>query len=149
MKNISKTGIYILCAFTSLFLWSCAEEDENYIFEHSNNLISQLVCKADVNSADGYAGQIYEYDRNDNMVEGKVNPEDVEGGYGIIVFKISRSLQDLVDLTSVYLVANVDLDAIITPSLGGKHNITGDGILITVKSGVGKTREYRVKGEYE
>jgi hypothetical protein len=83
------------------------------------------------------------------MVTGDFTQEEVEGGYGLITFVIPASLKDDIDLTSVYLTATLTYDEFITPTLSGKHDISGDGIIITVKSGTGTTREYRVRGYYE
>ena len=82
-------------------------------------------------------------------MSGEFTQEDIEGGYGLILFAIPKSLEEDVNLASVYLVATVTYDEFITPSLTGKHDITGEGIIISVKSGVGTTRRYRVRGYYE
>jgi hypothetical protein len=107
-----------------------------------------MVCKASHTSGE-FLADIYEYDKDGNLVNGDYTQEDIEGGYGLIFFSISESLKDDIDLTNVYLVATVTYDEIITPSLLGRHDITGDGIILTVKSGVGTTRKYRVRGVYE
>ena len=65
------------------------------------------------------------------------------------MLSIPESLRKDVDLTKVYLRATVTYDEMITPSLLGYHDISGDGIIITVKSGTGTTRQYRVRGVYE
>lgn len=41
-------------------------------------------------------------------------------------------MEEDVNLASVYLVATVTYDEFITPSLTGKHDITGEGIIISV-----------------
>lgn len=129
-------------------LWSCADLNEEYVFVHDTNTISQMVCRAS-HSAGEYRGEITEFNKNGEIVEGDFSQEDVEGGYGLIIFELPETLKDDVDLTSVYLIATVTYDEFITPSLSGRHDITGDGIIITVKSGVGTTRQYRVRGYYE
>jgi hypothetical protein len=107
-----------------------------------------MYCKAS-HSAGEYLGEIFEYDKAGNLVTWDFTQPEVEGGYGLILFKISLSLRNDVDLSNIFLTATVTYDEFITPSLSGKHDITGDGIIITVTSGVGTTRQYRVRGEYE
>jgi hypothetical protein len=126
--------------------WNCAEADSGFV--HDTNTISQMVCRTSPSGTDNL-GTIYEYDKDGERVVGAFTQNDVEGGYGLILFPISISLQDNVDLTNIYLRANVGWDAIITPPLSGAHDITGDGIIITVKSGIGTIRQYRIKGFYE
>ena len=129
-----------------MLLGACAEADKEFV--HDSNTISQMICKA-VHGGSEFRGEIYEYDRNGQEVTGEFTQQDVEGGYGIILFEVLQTLQDDVDLTNIYLVATLTWDQFITPSLSGRHDITGDGIIITVKSGVGTTRQYRVRGYYE
>jgi hypothetical protein len=130
----------------AVLLWECAEADPEFV--HDTNTISQMVCRATPVGAD-YPGAIYEYDKNGDLVTGEFTQKDVEDGYGLILFPISLSLQNDVDLTNIYLRATITYDEFITPSLSGTHDITGDGITITVKSGIGTTRQYRVRGFYE
>ncbi|GAB6008704.1 hypothetical protein [Dysgonomonas reticulitermitis] len=146
MKTITKIGLFFLSVSMVFSLWSCAEADPEFV--HTKNTISQMTCKAS-HTAGAFASTIFEYDKNGDMVSGDFTQEEVEGGYGLILFAISASLQADVDLTNIYLVATITYDEIITPSLDGRHDITGDGIIITVKSGVGTTRQYRVRGYYE
>jgi hypothetical protein len=146
MKTIYKTGLLLLGVFMAMSWWSCAEADPEFV--HDTNTISQMVCRTSSGGTD-YIGTIYEYDKDENLVTGVFTQKDVEGGYGRILFPISISLQKDVDLTKIYLRATVTYDEIITPSLSGTHDITGDGIIITVKSGVGTTRAYRIMGFYE
>jgi len=107
-----------------------------------------MVCSASHGSSE-FLGEIHEYDKNGNEVTGSFTQQDVEGGYGLILFHISQSLQNDVNLTNIYLIATLTWDEFVTPSLSGRHDITGDGIIITVKSGVGTTRQYRVRGDYQ
>jgi hypothetical protein len=130
----------------TVLLWSCAEADDEFV--HDTNTISQMICKAKHGSSE-FRGEIYEYNKEEKLVMGSFTQKDVEGGYGLILFAISKSLEKDVDLTNIYLTATVTYDEFITPSLSGKHDITGEGIIITVKSGVGTTRQYRVRGYYE
>jgi hypothetical protein len=146
MKTIYKTGLLLLSVFMAMAGWSCVEPDAK--FAHYTNTISQMVCRTSPSGSD-YLGTIYEYDKDENIVTGAFTQKDVEGGYGQILFPISISLQNDVDLTKIYLRATVTYDEIITPSLSGTHDITGEGIVITVKSGVGTTRQYYIKGSYE
>lgn len=132
----------------AISMWSCADVNEEYVFVHDTNTISQMICKAS-HSAGEFRGEITEFNKDGDIVEGEFTQEDVEGGYGLILFAIPKSLEEDVDLTSVYLVATVTFDEIITPSLSGKHDITGEGIIITVTSDVGTKRQYRVRGFYE
>jgi hypothetical protein len=127
-------------------MWGCAEAEKEFV--HDTNTISQMICKAKHGGGE-YRGTIYEYNKNEELVTGDFTQADVEGGYGIIVFAISKSLEKDVDLSNIYLVATVSFDEFITPSLTGRHDITGDGMLVTVKSGVGTTRTYRVRGYFE
>ena len=129
-----------------LLFSACAEADPEFV--HRTNTISQMVCRTSPAGTD-YPGTIYEYDKDENLVTGAFTQQDVEGGYGLILFPISLSLQNDVDLANIYLRATVTYDEIITPSLSGTHDITGDGVIITVTSGVGTTRQYRVRGYYE
>ena len=94
-------------------------------------------------------GQIIEFNKDGEEVEGDFSQNDIEGGYGLILFEIPKTLENDVDLTNIYLMATVKYDAFISPSLSGRHDITGDGIIITVTSGVNTTRQYRVRGYYE
>jgi len=145
MKLIKKIGI-ILSLSMLITLWNCEEADKEFV--HDSNTISQMICRASHGSSE-FRGTIYEFDKNENPVTGEFTQEQVEGGYGMIVFEISQSLQEDVDLSNIFLVATLSWDQSITPSLSGKHDITGDGIIITVKSGVGTTRSYRVRGYYQ
>lgn len=148
MNAIYKIGILILSISMSVSLSNCADENEEYKFVHDVNTISQMVCKASHSSGE-YRGEIYEFTKDGVMIEGSFTQQDVEGGYGLILFPIAKSLEKDVDLTNIYLKATITYDEFITPSMSGKHDITGEGIIITVKSGVGTTRKYRVRGYYE
>ena len=145
MKMIHKTG-FLLCVSMTVLLWTCVKADKEYI--HDSNTISQMICKASHGSSE-FRGVIYEYDKNLNPITGEFTQQDVEGGSGLIIFEIPESLKNDVDLTNIYLVATLTWDQVITPSLTGRHDITGnEGVIFTVKSGVGAKRQYRVKGSY-
>jgi hypothetical protein len=146
MKTIYKTGRLLLGLLMAVLVWNCTKADPEFV--HNTNTISQMVCRA-TPTGDDYAGTINEYDKNGELVTDEFTQEDVEGGYGLILFPIPLSLQEDVVLTNIYLRATVTYDEFITPSLSGTHDITGDGILITVTSGVGTTRQYRIRGFYE
>lgn len=147
MKTVYKIKTWILgISAMGMLTCSCAEADEEFV--HRTNTISQMICMASHGSAE-YRGTIYEYNANEELVTGNFSQEDVEGGYGIIEFAIPQTLKNDIDLTNIYLVATITYDEIITPSLSGRHDITGEGMIITVKSGVGTTRRYRVIGKYE
>lgn len=148
MRTIYKIGILVLSISMAITLCNCADENDDYIFVHDTNTISQMICKAS-HSGSEFRGEIYEYNKDGEMIEGTFTQQDIEGGYGLILFVISKSLENDVDLSNIYLAATVTYDEFITPSLSGRHDITGDGIIITVKSGVGTTRQYRVRGYYE
>lgn len=143
-----KNKIWILILATSIIMWNCADVNEDYVFVHDFNTISQLICKAS-HTAGEFRGEITEFDINGDIVEGNFTQEEIEGGYGLILFAIPKSLENDIDLTNVYLMATVSYDVFISPSLSGRHDITGDGIIITAKSGVGTTRQYRIRGFYE
>ncbi|MDR1717750.1 MAG: hypothetical protein ACK5KN_02585 [Dysgonomonas sp.] len=146
MKKITKIGALALSILLTVLLWRCTDADEDHV--HNTNTISQMICKAQ-HGASEFRGEIMEYDKNGNLVSGDFTQEEVEGGYGLVLFAISKSLENDVDLTNIYLTATVTYDEFITPSLSGRHDITGEGIIITVKSGIGTTRQYRVRGYYE
>jgi hypothetical protein len=145
-NDMKKITLITLGLFMAFAWWNCAEADPEFV--HDTNTISQMVCRTSPSGTDN-PGAIYEYDKDGERVVGAFTQNDVEGGYGLILFPISISLQDDVDLTNIYLRATVTYDEFITPTLSGTHDITGDGIIITVKSGIGTTRQYRVRGFYE
>lgn len=145
MKIINKITIFSII-LTSVLLWSCEKADEEFI--HDSNIISQMICTAS-HTAGEYRGNIYEFDKNGAPLADGFTQAEAEGGYGIILFEISQSLQDDVDLKNIYLKASLTWDQSISPSLTGRHDITGDGKIFTVTSGTGTTRQYRVKGEYQ
>lgn len=148
MKLVYQLKIWMFTLIGISILSSCAKKNEDYIFVHDNNLISQMVCKASHGSSE-FRGKIHEFNKDGELMEGVFTLEDVEGGYGLILFAISKSLEADVNLSNVYLQATLTYDEFITPSLSGRHDITGEGIIIRVKSGIGTERHYRVRGYYE
>lgn len=149
MKIVNKVGVLILTITTIISLWSCADVNDDFVFVHDSNIISQMLCKAS-HSAGEFRGQITEFDKNGDIVEGSFTQKDIEGGYGLILFAIPKSLENDIDLSNIFLLATIKYDAMIdNPKLTGKHDITGDGKIFTVTSGIGTTRQYRVRGFYE
>lgn len=147
MNIICKYRIhFFLIMLFSVALSGCSEADKEFV--HTTNTISQMICKSSHGGGE-FRGEIYEYNKNEELVTGSFKQEDIEGGYGLILFAVPKSLEDDVDLKNIYLIATVTFDEFITPSLVGRHDITGDGIIISVKSGVGTVRRYRVRGYYE
>ena len=144
MKIINKAGVF-LCVSMAVLLWACVKADKEFI--HDSNTLSQMICKAS-HGASEFRGAISEFDQNGNPVTGEFTQQDVEGGFGQIIFEIPQLLKDDVDLTNIFLVATLTWDQLITPSLSGRHDITGDGITITVTSGAGTTRQYMIRGIY-
>jgi hypothetical protein len=148
MKRIYKTGIWILFILISISQWNCAKENEEFIYTHDTNLITQMVCKASQSSGE-FRAEIYEFNKDGVMVEEGFTQQDVEGGYGLILFPISKSMENDVDLKNMILRATVTYDVIITPTLSGRHDISGEGMIITVESGEKTKRQYRVRGYFE
>lgn len=144
------TDITKICAvlMLSIVLSGCAKENEEYIFVHDSNLIRGMTCQQ-AHTGGQFRGEIYEFDKDGQLMEGDFTQEEIEGGYGLILFPISASLQDEIDLTSMYLKAEVSYDMIITPTLTGKKDISGEGLIITVTSGEKTKRQYRVRGFFE
>ncbi len=148
MKLVYKTGLWIVCLLMCISQWNCAKENDKYIYVHDNNLISQMICKATQSSGE-FRGEIYEFNKDGVMMKDKFSQKDIEGGYGLILFPISKSLEKDIDLSSVILRATVTYDELITPTLSGRHDISGEGMIITVSSGEGTKRQYRIRGYFE
>lgn len=147
MKIVCNFFVWMFCILmASTIFQGCSKAEKEFV--HSINTISQMVCKASHSSGE-FRGDIYEYNKNGVIVSGNFTQEEIEGGYGLILFAIPKSLEQDIDLTNVYLSATLTYDEFISPALTGKHDITNDGIIITVKSGVGTTRQYRIRGYYE
>jgi hypothetical protein len=148
MKLLYTMKPYLLGLLITILLASCAKENEEFIFAHKSNMITQMTCKAS-HSGGEFQGEIYEFSKEGQLMEASATQEELEGGYGLILFPISATLSKDIDLTSIYLKATVTYDELITPSLSGRHNISGDGIIITVKSGERTKRQYRIRGYFE
>lgn len=147
MKNIIKSTMVALfvCVMASAF-FGCREADPEFV--HTDNLINQLFMMTTLQGQQ-HSFTIDEYDAEGNKVDGKVTAEMVAGGYGIAHIEFPLSQFDEIDLTKVYLSADVSYDVIITPGLQGVHDITGDGIVVSVRGGNGKVRQYRIYGDFE
>ena len=146
MKSFNKT-IVILSVIMNAMFWGCAEADKEFV--HDSNAITKLACRASHEST-AFEGVIIEYDKSGNPVlKADFEQKDIDGGYGIIDIEIPERYSKEIDLENVYLYATLSWDQSITPSLSGKHNIAGEGIVVTVKSGVGTKRNYRIRGYYE
>ncbi|MCM1450420.1 MAG: hypothetical protein NC082_08760 [Clostridiales bacterium] len=152
MKKIYFNLLLMLIALVSVT--GCQKADPE--FDHDNNLISDMRVKM-TPAAEGIAGVITEYNAAGEVVpagEG-LTAKAVQGGYGTVEFILKRSLIGAYDLERCYLSASLTFDEIITPPLA-LHNITNrdangvaQGIEITVRSGIGTTRKYKVIGYFE
>ena len=135
----------ILVVAIMFALYGCPKADEEFV--HESNTISSIICRGKVLGTE-VEGIIHEFDKNGVEITGVFTQEEVEGGSGLIIFSVPAIWNDEIDLTSVMLMARLTWDQIITPSLMGRHDITGEGIIISVKSGAGTIRQYRIRGEY-
>lgn len=151
MKKIFNT---VLCALAALVMTgtftSCHEADAEYV--HTDNLIQQLFIITDnTKTATKMPFTITEYNAKQEVVpvEDIKDISEVAGGYGIATIEIPLAQSDDIDLTKIYLWAEVGYDVIITPGLVGQHDITGEGITIYAKAGSGAIRPYRVVGSYK
>lgn len=152
MKNLKTNIIALALAFVTLGFCGCAEADPEFV--HTDNFISAMVCmNGRTNDASSITGTIYEYDKDGVILQNGFTPEEAEGGSGVITFTVSQEEREDFDLTRVYLRATLTWDEFITPSLSGIQNIDPterpEGIVVGVKSGVGKVRKYRIMGFYE
>ncbi|MDR0333237.1 MAG: hypothetical protein LBI15_07195 [Dysgonamonadaceae bacterium] len=148
MRTIYKIGTLALTVLMTASLWSCADVNEEFVFVHDTNTIEAMFLSAS-HAGSAFTGEIHEFNKAGELIKGAFTQQEVEGGYGLIIFRIPRSLENDINLSNVYLRANVTFTVFIAPGLSGRHDITGDGIIITVTSGVGTTRQYRVRGVYE
>lgn len=152
MKILKLNIIALALAIVTLGFTACSEADPEFV--HTDNFISAMVCmNGRTNDASSISGIIYEYDKNNQLLEAGFKPEDAEGGSGVIMFVVSQEEREDFDLTHVYLRATLTWDESITPTLSGIQNIDPverpEGIVVGVKSGVGKVRKYRIMGVYE
>lgn len=148
MKNIIKLTLKAAAVLlVTSVLGACHEADPE--FAHNDNLIHQLSLMKSSQQDNPIYFVITEYDADGNEVTGDITPEKVAGGYGMACASIPFNLYDEVDLQKVYLSAQVTYDAIITPGLTGLHDISGEGIVVSVRAGNGKFRKYRIYGQFE
>ncbi|MDE5595400.1 MAG: hypothetical protein K2I89_07505 [Muribaculaceae bacterium] len=148
MKNIIKITLNVAAVLlVNSVLGSCHEADLE--FAHNDNLIHQLSMMKSAQQDTPIYFTITEYDGDGNEITGDITPENVAGGYGMACVHVPFNLYDEVDLHKVYLSAQVTYDAIITPGLTGLHDITGEGIVVSVRAGNGKTRKYRIYGQFD
>ncbi|MDE5554767.1 MAG: hypothetical protein K2J10_06245 [Muribaculaceae bacterium] len=152
MKILKFNIIALALAIVTLGFTACSEADPEFV--HTDNFISAMVCmNGRTNDASSINGIIYEYDKNNQLLEKGFTPEEAEGGSGVIMFVVSQEEREDFDLTRVYLRATLTWDESITPTLSGLQNIDPverpEGMVIGVKSGVGKVRKYRIMGVYE
>ena len=139
-----------LAAALSIFGFAatgCMEADPEFV--HTDNTISDLYCVSATLSTQQVSGVIYEYDVDGDLMVDDYTFEDIQGGYGLIICTVPASQSDFIDITNCKLKANVGLDAFVTPALTGLHDISGDGIIVTVEQrSAGTSRSYRIRGEY-
>lgn len=160
MKRIKSYILTLLMvAFTASFT-GCEKADHEFV--HPNNFIVNMVLDMDRVSTEGMlTGKIYEYDKDGNLLPefdaSKVEniPAEAWGGSGVITFIVPPEDHNKIDLTNVFLRATLTWDEKIVPSLTYKrHNILVDkehpeGMIISVISGTGEARKYRIMGIYE
>lgn len=152
MKILKSNIIALAIAIVTLGFCGCAEADPEFV--HTDNLISAMVCmNGRTNDASSINGTIFEYDKDGVLLEKGFTAEEAEGGSGVITFVVSQEQREDFDLSHVYLRATLTWDESITPTLSGIQNIDPvekpEGIVVGVKSGVGKVRKYRILGYYE
>lgn len=146
MKNIFKTVLIamVLLVFAGAFS-GCHEADPEFV--HTDNLITALYMSTTLQGTQ-YSFTIDEYNADGQLVTENITPESVAGGYGIAHIEFPVSQMEEIDLTKVYLAANVTYDVIIKPGLSGTHDISGEGIVVTATGGDGKARKYRIYGNF-
>lgn len=146
MKNIFKTVLIAMVSlvFTGAFS-GCHEADPEFV--HTDNLITALYMSTTLQGTQ-YSFTIDEYNADGQLVTENITPESVAGGYGIAHIEFPVSQMEEIDLTKVYLAANVTYDVIIKPGLSGTHDISGEGIVVTATGGDGKARKYRIYGNF-
>ena len=148
MKNIIKLTLKAAAVLlVNLVFGACHEADLE--FAHDDNLIHQLSLMKSTQQDTPIYFTITEYDGDGNEVTGDITPDKVAGGYGMACVHVPFNLYDEVNLQKVYLSAQVTYDAIITPGLTGLHDITGAGIVVSVRAGNGKTRKYSIYGQFD
>ena len=157
MKNIFSKVLMALAAIVMTgAITGCHEADPEFM--HTDNLISKLTARPDVGkNSKSYDFVITEYDANGKVVTDSLTAEKVYGGYGEAVVTVPITDWESIDLTNVYLQAELTYDAvIINGGLVGPHDIQNldakgkpQGITIYVKAGNGNIRPYKVVGIYK
>ena len=152
MKKFKFNIIALALAIVTLGFVGCSEADPEFV--HTDNFISAMVCMNGRTAvASSINGVIYEYDKDGNLLDKNFTAEQAEGGSGVVMFIVSQEEREDFDLTKVYLRATLTWDESITPTLSGLQNIDPverpEGLVVGVKSGVGKVRKYRIMGVYE
>ena len=146
MKRIFKSiSLIVFTLAVAVMVGACHDADPEYV--HTDNLINQLFMMTSQQGAQ-YSFTIIEYDAQGNVVDKDITAEKVAGGYGMAYIEFPISQMDEIDLTKVYLTADVGYDVIIIPGQTGQHDITGDGIVVAAKGGNGKARKYRIYGYF-
>lgn len=146
MKNIFKTTLFAMMSVLLTGAFSgCHEADPEFV--HTDNLITALYMATSLQGTQ-YSFTIDEYNADGQLVTENITPESVAGGYGIAHIEFPVTQMEEIDLTKVYLAANVTYDVIIKPGLQGTHDITGEGIVVTATGGDGKARKYRIYGKF-
>lgn len=153
MNNIIKTSLIILAAALSAMAFTgCHKADSEFV--HTDNLINHLYMTTSLQGTQ-YAFTIEEFDAKGVLVTDSITAERVAGGYGLAHIEFPLSQKDEIDLTQVFLQADVSYDVIVTPGLVGRHNIIKkndagevEGVLLYATGGNGKVRKYRVTGSF-
>lgn len=146
MKNIFKTTLLsMMSVLLSGAFSGCHEADPEFV--HTDNLITALYMSTSLQGTQ-YSFTIDEYNAQGELVTENITPESVAGGYGIAHIEFPVTQMEEIDLTKVFLAANVTYDVIIKPGLQGAHDITGEGIVVTATGGDGKARKYRIYGKF-
>ncbi len=153
MKFIKSNIIVLFISLMAFGLTGCKDADQNFV--HTDNFVHAMVCEnTRQNDAKSITGTIYEYDKHGSLLGDEFTAEDAEGGSGVVVFVVTAEDKKDFDLTDVYLRATLKFDAMVSPTLSGRHNILvdeehPDGKVIAITSGIGTVRKYRIMGIYE
>lgn len=146
MRKYFNTICLILLTLSMTGVMSGCKDDDGE-FVHTDNLINQLFMMT-TQEGTQYQFTIDEYDAQGNLVTEGITSESVAGGYGICHIEFDFSQRAEIDLTKVYLSADVSYDVIISPGLAGVHDISGEGIVVNVKGGNNHVRKYRIYGAF-
>ncbi|MCM1449801.1 MAG: hypothetical protein NC082_05625 [Clostridiales bacterium] len=155
MKYLKYNFIMLVVAILSIGLSGCSDADPIYV--HSDNIITSAACYAGrFSDSPKILADIIEYDKDGNELPEGFTPEQAAGGSGAIVFIVPLDQYSKFDLTNVFVnITGIPYDAVVYPSLTySRHNILVDeehpeGLVISVQSGTGSVRKYRIMGIYE